>query len=361
MLLLLYISSFLLLPSHCHQIQEEKFTIWQGYQFNNTMVLDLPLLGRNMIDCVFKCLRSQPCKAVSYNDLSKTCDFHGTEHSTLVITNVTDENQYLVIPKDIYTTTNFAETVQFETTEDKSLSTAQETALETSTIISQQKNWTILGAKDCYWTTSSEYSGTISYTTGGIQCQYWNTDSPHYRQYLPLDTTAHDTNYCRETNHYEGCPGCYTSDPAVNWDYCYIVKCDACNVDERLPVVPTDTTYLFHVGKFIGMVFTCDTLSPGTSVDHCPVSQCGSDDQWTTGYSVSCTDEDCYTDSTTYQGKVTCTVTGITCDFWTLKGAMPAGPDKNTNYCRDPDNTGAPWCYATDPNVVWEFCPVPKC
>ncbi|CAG2224957.1 unnamed protein product [Mytilus edulis] len=227
MLLLLYISSFLLLLSHCHQIQEEKFTIWQGYQFNNTVILDLPLVGRNMIDCAFKCLRSQPCKAVSYNDLSKTCDFHGTEHSTLVITNVTDENQYLVIPK----------------------------------------------ADDCYLTTSSEYSGTISYTVNGIPCQYWNTNFPltYYPINNPLDTTAYDTNYCRESTNAEGGPG------------------DACGVDERLPVAPTETKYHFLPSKFLGMVFTCDTLTPGTSVDHCPVSQCGSDDQWTTDYSVSCT------------------------------------------------------------------------
>ncbi|CAG2187335.1 PLG [Mytilus edulis] len=252
MAMLLHILPCFLIMSHCYQIQEEQFTVWQGYRLNNTVIVELSVEVQNINYCASKCVRSPHCNAASYNDLSKACELHRTIYSTIFITNDTDENQYLAIPKDIYTTTNFAETVQFETTEDKSLSTAQETALETSTIISQQKNWTILGG-------------------------------------------------------------------------------DACGVDERLPVVPTDTTSLFHVGKFIGMVFTCDTLSPGTSVDHCPVSQCGSDDQWTTGYSVSCT-------------------------------AMPAGhPDKNTNYCRDPDNTGAPWCYATDPNVIWEFCPVPKC
>lgn len=64
---------------------------------------------------------------------------------------------------------------------------------------------------------------------------------------------------------------------------------DACGVDKRLPVAPTETKYHFLPSKFIGMVFTCDKLSPGTSVEHCPVSQCGSDDQWTSGYSVSCT------------------------------------------------------------------------
>ncbi|XP_063428067.1 plasminogen-like [Mytilus trossulus] len=348
--------------SLCYQIQEEQFTVWQGYRLNNTVIVELSVEVKNLMYCASKCVRSPHCNTASYNNLSKACELHGTIYSTIFITNDTDENQYLAIPKDIHTTTNFTETVQFQTTEDTSISTAQETALETSTINSQQKNWTTLGADDCYWTNSSEYSGTISYTTGGIPCQYWNTDNPHYRNYLPLDTTAHDTNYCRETNHYEGCPVCYTSDPAVNWDYCYIVKCDACGVDERLPVVPTGITSLFHVGKFIGMVFTCDTLTSGTSVDHCPVSQCGSDDQWTTNFSISCTDEDCYTDSTTYHGKVTCTVTGITCDVWTYSSKIPAGdPDKDTNYCRDPDSTGAPWCYTTDPNVRWEYCPVRKC
>ncbi|CAC5360613.1 unnamed protein product [Mytilus coruscus] len=341
--------------------EEKETTAVVSPQKNWTILGELKLGLKNIIYCASKCHRSPNCKAVSYNDLSKACELHGTVHSTIEITNGTGENQYLVIPKDIPTTTNSAEGGKFETTEDKFLSTVQETTSETTTIISQQKNWTILGADDCYLTTSLEYSGTISYTVSGIPCQYWNTNSPHYRYYLPVDTTAHDTNYCRETNNYEGGPVCYTSDPAVNWEYCYIVKCDACGVDERLPMVPFGTTSHFHVGKFIGMVFTCDTLTSGNSVDHCPVSQCGADDQWTANYSVSCTDEDCYTDSTTYQGKVTCTAAGITCDVWTNEAAMQAGPDKNTNYCRDPDGTGAPWCYSTDPNVRWDFCPVPKC
>ncbi|CAC5360610.1 unnamed protein product [Mytilus coruscus] len=254
------------------------------------------------------------------------------------------------------------ETKEATQRESSSTITGKTTATEAVTMSTQQKNWTILGADDCYLTTSMEYSGTISHTVSGISCQYWNTDTPHLRQYLPLDTTAHDTNYCRETNHYEGGPICYTSDPNVQWEYCYIVKCDACGVDERLPVVPIGTTSQFRVGKFIGMMFTCDKLTPGNSVDHCPVSQCGSDDQWTTGYIVSCTDEDCYTDSTTYQGKVTCTAAGIPCKVWSSHGGQaPSGSDKDTNYCRDPDNTGAPWCYTTDPDVTWDYCPVPKC
>ncbi|CAG2226653.1 PLG [Mytilus edulis] len=310
---------------------------------------------------------------LNYNDRNNEdsrqwCQENGNMEMIMIKT-VTEYNEVInKLTSESVDIKQFLLAVEPGTTKGTSVSTIQETTDETfttlvteSATITQPKNWTILGAADCYPSTSLEYNGTINYTVSGIPCQFWNTDTPHYRNYLPVDTAAHDTNYCRETNHLEGGPGCYTSNPAVNWEHCYIVKCDACGVDERLPAVPTDTTYLFHVGKFIEMVFTCNTLSPGTSVDHCPVSQCGSDDQWTTGYSVSCTVEDCYTDSTTYQGKVTCTVTGITCDVWTFEGAMPAGPDKNTNYCRDPDNTGAPWCYTTDPNVRWEFCPVRKC
>ncbi|VDI02109.1 Hypothetical predicted protein [Mytilus galloprovincialis] len=125
-------------------------------------------------------------------------------------------------------------------------------------------------AADCYWTTSLEYSGTISYTFSGIPCQYWNTDYPHTIQFKPVDPTALDTNYCRESTNREGG--------------------DACGIDERLPDKPTGTTFHFKMGKFIGMVFTCDKLLPGTSVEHHPVSTCGSDDQWTTGYTTSCTE-----------------------------------------------------------------------
>lgn len=31
------------------------------------------------------------------------------------------------------------------------------------------------------------------------------------------------------------------------------------------------------------------------------------------------------------------------------------------NYCRNPDNEPAPWCYTTDPNKRWDFCDIPYC
>ena len=31
------------------------------------------------------------------------------------------------------------------------------------------------------------------------------------------------------------------------------------------------------------------------------------------------------------------------------------------NYCRDPDETGYPWCYTSQAGVRWEGCSVPLC
>ena len=32
------------------------------------------------------------------------------------------------------------------------------------------------------------------------------------------------------------------------------------------------------------------------------------------------------------------------------------------NFCRNPDReAGGPWCYTTDPDVRWEYCPVQSC
>lgn len=83
----------------------------------------------------------------------------------------------------------------------------------------------LLTAADCFWTTSLDYSGTISYTVSGIPCQYWNTYSPHVISYQPEDKTARKTNYCRESTYSEGGPGCYTTNANVLWEYCFIVKC----------------------------------------------------------------------------------------------------------------------------------------
>ena len=80
-------------------------------------------------------------------------------------------------------------------------------------------------AADCYLNNSEEYRGTIDYTVSGKTCQAWNVNFPHTVDYQPIDPTAGTTNYCRETTHKEGGPVCYTTDPVMKWEYCFIVKC----------------------------------------------------------------------------------------------------------------------------------------
>ncbi|CAG2246886.1 unnamed protein product [Mytilus edulis] len=245
--------------------------------------------------------------------------------------------------------------------------------------------------EDCY-TDSTTYQGKVTCTVGGITCDVWTTFGA-----MPAGHPDKNTNYCRDPD-YTGTPWCYTTDLTHSLKiYCsemkltdtFVLSGDVCGGDERLPVVPTGTTSNFHFGTFIGMVFTCDTLSSGTSVDHCPVSQCGTDDQWTTGYNVSCTGDVCggderlpvvptgttsnfhfgifigmvFTCDTLSSGTSVdhCPVSQCgTDDQWTT-GYSVSCTDKDTNYCRDPDNTGAPWCYTTDPDERWDYCPVPKC
>ena len=66
------------------------------------------------------------------------------------------------------------------------------------------------------------------------------------------------------------------------------------------------------------------------------------------------------------------TTSGLPCQPWADNSPHPHEhhgddlfPDNSeseaSNFCRDPDLKGAPWCYTIDPNTEWEFCSVPRC
>lgn len=91
-------------------------------------------------------------------------------------------------------------------------------------------------------------------------------------------------------------------------------------------------------------------------------------------YIIFFTANECYTTGSygaVYNGKITCTVTGRTCQRWdrdypqkrNRKHIPSNSDDLHSNYCRDPGPPydGKPWCYTTDPKVRWEFCHVPLC
>lgn len=79
----------------------------------------------------------------------------------------------------------------------------------------------------------------------------------------------------------------------------------------------------------------------------------------------------CITDSTKWKGDIRHTVSGKTCQAWVLDiphqhhyhdKTFPDGSEAEAeNFCRDPMGEGQPWCYTVDPDVRWEFCPVPHC
>ena len=76
--------------------------------------------------------------------------------------------------------------------------------------------------------------------------------------------------------------------------------------------------------------------------------------------------EDCYSVSSTYRGKMTCTRSGVPCQRWDVTPHIalerPSDPaDLASNYCRDPDDSGTPWCYSINPNLRWEYCPIANC
>ena len=35
--------------------------------------------------------------------------------------------------------------------------------------------------------------------------------------------------------------------------------------------------------------------------------------------------------------------------------------EEANNYCRNPDETDAPWCYVLDKYVAWNYCNIRKC
>ncbi|XP_071179098.1 zonadhesin-like isoform X1 [Mytilus edulis] len=106
-------------------------------------------------------------------------------------------------------------------------------------------------------------------------------------------------NYCRNPDN-SGQPWCYTNDPTTRWEYCKIPMCE------------------------------CRKSTKGTE----------------------------------YKGRISLTQTGRSCQYWERQH-----PHKHVfsnlktehNYCRNPDNSGQPWCYTNDPTTRWEYCKIPMC
>ena len=82
---------------------------------------------------------------------------------------------------------------------------------------------------NCYHETSSSYTGAVSQTRAGLQCQRWDSQSPHQHIYnkteLFIDGRLPE-NYCRNVLVENLEPWCYTTDPHTRWGYCDVTKCE---------------------------------------------------------------------------------------------------------------------------------------
>lgn len=68
----------------------------------------------------------------------------------------------------------------------------------------------------------NNYRGQATITESGKTCQRWDSQSPHSHTYTSLEDQE---NYCRNPDNEGVGPWCYTTDPNVRWQSCYIPVC----------------------------------------------------------------------------------------------------------------------------------------
>ncbi|XP_063296779.1 hepatocyte growth factor-like protein isoform X1 [Pelobates fuscus] len=166
---------------------------------------------------------------------------------------------------------------------------------------------------NCFKERGEGYRGRASFTTSGIPCQRWDSQTPHKHRFTPekYPCKGLDENYCRNPDGSEA-PWCFTTNPNMRIAYCFQIK--RCPDDEE------------------------------------PV--------------------DCYHDNgELYSGKVSKTRKGVTCRNWSEKlddiTQVPNYPFPGYlegNYCRNPDkDSHGPWCYTMDPNTPFDYCSIKPC
>ncbi|XP_065926189.1 uncharacterized protein [Magallana gigas] len=153
-----------------------------------------------------------------------------------------------------------------------------------------------------------DYRGNVSTTVSGRTCQRWDEQYPWNHNYNLIGGNSEHENYCRNPIAGEQpTPWCYTSDENVAKELCDIPICEC-----------RDT----HNGEaYIGN--TSHTLDG---------SQCV---RWD---SVNESDSDYL-------------------NVKYLKGSKSA----HGNFCRNPNNDTAPWCYTATVGGSWNYCNIPFC
>ncbi|KAL8575332.1 hypothetical protein ACOMHN_003166 [Nucella lapillus] len=79
----------------------------------------------------------------------------------------------------------------------------------------------------CYNGTGRQYMGRVSRTKSGLQCQAWNSDTPHAHSYKSskFPELAGGHNYCRNPGDSMSGPWCFTASERVQKELCDIPTC----------------------------------------------------------------------------------------------------------------------------------------
>ncbi|XP_023370408.1 apolipoprotein(a)-like [Otolemur garnettii] len=276
--------------------------------------------------------------------------------------------------------------------------------------------------QDCYQGDGQCYRGTASTTVTGRKCQSWLSMTPHQHSRTPANYPKGGLvrNYCRNPDD-SGRPWCYTTDPSVRWEYCNLTQCSEGPVpSEEAPTERAPTEQDCYEGDGHGYQGTasttvtgrkcqswlsmtphqhsrtpanypngglvrnycrnpdgagrpwCYTTDPSVRWEYCNLTQCseGPVPSEEAPTEQAPTEQDCYQgDGHGYRGTASTTVTGRKCQSW-----LSMTPHKHSrtpdnypdgglvrNYCRNPDDSGRPWCYTTDPSIRWEYCNLTQC
>ncbi|NWX83249.1 PLMN protein, partial [Nothoprocta pentlandii] len=268
---------------------------------------------------------------------------------------------------------------------------------------------------ECMQCNGEDYSGKVSRTESGFECQRWDAQEPHMHGFLPKNFPEKDLkmNFCRNPDG-DLRPWCFTTSPNKLWEYCDIPRCTtppptsqlgyqclsgngkdyrgkiaitesgiACqhwssqlphrhrHSPENYPCKGLDENYCRNPdGKKRPW---CYTTTNTTRWQYCSIPQCSQSASQTTDEDISrqsASPEECYRErGLDYRGTASFTITGKKCQAWNsmlphrhnrTEKKFPKA-DLRENYCRNPDNDTAPWCYTTVPTVRWEYCNLQKC
>lgn len=276
-----------------------------------------------------------------------------------------------------------------------------------------QKRWEYCNVEacpaDCYDASDrgTTYRGTVSKTETGLNCQEWSSQLPHAHT-RTSDKYPHSglsSNYCRNPDGAEK-PWCFTTDPKIRWQYCNVERCEEskepmsppaprkaskdfdCHsfsdkgagyrgnvrvtksgfecqswnsqyphehnrTPKRYPENGLDGNYCRNPDRGAGP--WCYTTDPSKRWELCDIPQC----------------DECYDKSDaglSYRGLVRQTLSGFECQDWSSQKPHPhtrtpenyPGTGLVSNYCRNPDQEHAPWCYTLNLKR-WGYCAIETC